>query len=219
MKPVKAKVLFHAAVLVGEENVSKELHDPQATRISSGPAEVHQDQLQSTVYDVLWCLASLCDLGGINLVKIWGENVDKITRTYPDQSGPLNAGEELIARATAKMKELTGEDIADDTEAIQKLSEPREKMPQPFPHTGAALERLEQLETVVKHPEAAELERLRKFKEYVHERLDKMMVPDFKDGRECRIGSRLDHVFRYGTEHNKPSNVGTASSDSDDNAE
>ena len=36
---------------------------------------------------------------------------------------------------------------------------------------------------------------LRKFKAYVHQRLDDAGVPKFDDGRECRIGERLSWVL------------------------
>lgn len=41
-----------------------------------------------------------------------------------------------------------------------------------------------------------EVERLAAFKKYVHERLSKFGVPTFEDGRECRIGARLDWLFK-----------------------
>lgn len=41
----------------------------------------------------------------------------------------------------------------------------------------------------------AERDALAKFKAHVHKRLDDAGVPKFDDGRDCRIGSRLDWVL------------------------
>lgn len=42
----------------------------------------------------------------------------------------------------------------------------------------------------------AERDHLQNFKAYVHKRLDDAGVPKFYDGRECRVGARLDLVIR-----------------------
>jgi hypothetical protein len=58
---------------------------------------------------------------------------------------------------------------------------------------GVTLERDHAVATVAEYQ--AHLEKREKFKAYVHKRLDDAGVPKFDDGRECRIGARLDWML------------------------
>jgi len=78
-------------------------------------------------------------------------------------------------------------------EAMDKLSDAHRHVVKLYDTTVEQARYIHDIEQRAKQM-AAQIEKLQAFKNYVHDRLDIINIPKFDDGRECRIGARIDYI-------------------------
>lgn len=137
--------------------------------------EPDRTNVKEEIGDVLWYISLLLDCFGLTYEEVMEANIAKLAKRYPDKFNSKDAvNRNLSAERWVLEKKGSGTYyIPDESEYVPPLEKPR--------------------------PEFSGYDTLKRFKHYVHDRLDQMGVPDFKTDPEvlqngCRIGKRLDYV-------------------------